>query len=58
MNKTLIYIILAMILSACAPDVGSPAWCEAMDKKDKVKEWTIDDATEYAKHCVFTDNSE
>ena len=54
MKKLFITASMMLSLSGCAPEVGSPAWCKAMDKKDKVKEWTIADATEYAKHCVFT----
>lgn len=39
-------------LSACAPEVGSDAWCKQM--KDKPKgDWTANEATNYAKHCVF-----
>jgi hypothetical protein len=39
-------------LSACAPEVGSEAWCKQM--KDKPKgDWTANEAADYAKHCVF-----
>lgn len=53
MYKTIVCACLLGLLSACTPEVGTPAWCKAMDKKDKVNEWTIADATDYAKHCVF-----
>jgi len=39
-------------LSACAPEVGSDAWCTDMKQKDKA-EWTANQATDFAKHCVF-----
>lgn len=43
---------IAFLASACAPEVGSPEWCESM--KDKPKgEWTANEATEFAKNCVL-----
>ncbi|WP_417760879.1 DUF3012 domain-containing protein [Shewanella sp.] len=39
-------------LSACAPEVGSEAWCKQMKAKD-AGDWTANEATDYAKHCVF-----
>jgi len=39
-------------LSACAPEVGSDAWCTDMKQKDKA-EWTANQATDFAKNCVF-----
>ena len=41
-----------MVLAACAPEVGSDAWCENMDEKSK-GDWTANEATDYAKNCVF-----
>lgn len=39
-------------LSACAPEVGSEAWCKKM--KDKpTGDWTANEVADYAKHCVF-----
>lgn len=43
--------ILAL-LAGCSPEVGSKAWCEQMSKKPK-GDWTANEATDYAKHCVF-----
>ena len=40
------------LLSACAPEVGSQAWCEDMDGKPK-GDWSANEATEYAKSCIF-----
>ena len=39
-------------LSACAPEVGSDAWCTDMKQKDKA-EWTANQASDFAKNCVF-----
>ncbi|HSG66581.1 MAG TPA: DUF3012 domain-containing protein [Gammaproteobacteria bacterium] len=44
--------LLALGISACAPDVGSEAWCEAMDDKPK-GDWTANEAADYARHCLF-----
>ena len=40
------------VLAACAPEVGSDAWCADMKEKPK-GEWTANDAGDFAKHCVF-----
>jgi len=45
-------ILLLAVLAACAPEVGSDAWCESIDKKAK-GDWTANEAKEYAKNCVF-----
>ncbi len=51
--KKIIFIILVSIqLSACAPETGSKEWCENLKEKPK-GEWTIDEAKDYAKHCLF-----
>lgn len=39
-------------LTACAPEVGSEAWCADMKEKPK-GEWTANEATDFAKHCIF-----
>lgn len=60
MNKHLIIgaITVFTLLSACSPEVGSQKWCEAMKEKPK-GEWTANEATEFAKSCVFkSTNSE
>ncbi len=54
MRLGLISAMLAMffVLTACAPEVGSESWCKAM--KDKPKgDWTANEASDYARHCVF-----
>ncbi len=41
-----------LVLSACAPTVGSPEWCTQMKQKNKT-DWSINEATEYTKNCIF-----
>ncbi len=43
---------IALLLVACAPEVGSEEWCEDMDEKEK-GDWSSNEAKEYAKNCVF-----
>jgi len=55
MKKNLITLsVFALVLSlaACAPEVGSDAWCEDMDDKPK-GDWSANEAAEYAKSCIF-----
>lgn len=52
---TIIAVLSFGILSACSVEVGSKQWCEDMDKKPK-GEWTVNEAGDYAKHCVFRDD--
>lgn len=42
----------AAMLGACAPEVGSEKWCASMKEKPK-GDWTANEASDYAKHCVF-----
>lgn len=54
-NKILFTVLLSatvFALSACAPEVGSKAWCDDMNEKSK-SDWTASEAGEYAKNCVF-----
>lgn len=44
--------LMALLLSACAPEVGSPKWCDDMDDTNK-GDWSTNDAKEYANNCVF-----
>ena len=47
-------VVLAGVLSlsACAPEVGSEKWCAAIKEKPK-GELTMNEAKDFAKHCVF-----
>ncbi|MBX9606455.1 MAG: DUF3012 domain-containing protein [Gammaproteobacteria bacterium] len=50
--RVLSLLALLMALAACAPKIGSEAWCKAMDAKAK-GDWTGKEAGAYAKHCVL-----
>ncbi len=45
-------VLLAVSLSACAPEVGSEKWCNNLKEKPK-GEWTANEAADFAKHCIF-----
>ena len=49
--RLLVVILAAVSLSGCAK-VGSERWCDNMEGKAK-GDWTANEATDYAKHCVF-----
>jgi len=38
--------------SACTKEVGSEGWCADMKQKPK-GEWTANEASVFAKHCIF-----
>lgn len=40
------------LLVGCAPEVGSPKWCDAIKAKPK-GEITANEAGDFAKHCLF-----
>jgi len=52
MRNVVLALVAALCVCSCAPKVGSPEWCEKMETKDK-GDWTLNDAKDYAKHCVF-----
>jgi hypothetical protein len=39
-------------LAACAPEIGSARWCEAMREKPR-GDWTANEALEFARSCVL-----
>ncbi len=41
-----------LTLNACAPEVGSDRWCEAMSDKPR-GDWTANEALDYARHCII-----
>ncbi len=52
MHRLLALIVTLILLAGCSPEVGSQAWCDQL--KDKPKgDWTANEATDYAKHCLF-----
>lgn len=44
--------LLALGLSACAPEIGSDAWCANMKAKAK-GDWSANEAVDFAKHCIL-----
>ncbi|MET0013434.1 MAG: DUF3012 domain-containing protein [Sedimenticola sp.] len=55
MKKIAIATLLAgfaLLVSGCAPEVGSEKWCTQMKEKPK-GEWSANEAGDFAKHCVF-----
>ena len=47
-----ITLIACMLLTGCAPEVGSEKWCAQMDATPK-GDWSANMAADYAKHCIF-----
>ena len=52
MKKKLFLVLLMTQLIACSPKVGSDEWCNNLEQKPK-GDWTANEATDYAKHCIF-----
>lgn len=55
MKKTTaaLFALLALFsLTACSPEPGTKAWCEAMKEKPKA-DWSSNDAATFTKHCVL-----
>ncbi|WP_372863827.1 DUF3012 domain-containing protein [Spongiibacter sp.] len=50
--KTALLLSTLLLAAACAPEVGSDAWCDAMKERPK-GDWSANEAGDYAKHCVF-----
>jgi hypothetical protein len=46
------FVLVPLGMAACAPEVGSDAWCERMEQTPK-GDWTANQAADYARHCVF-----
>ena len=58
MNRTTRVVLLALttqialFLGGCAPEVGSDKWCASLKEKPK-GDWSLNEATDYAKHCIL-----
>ncbi|WP_420427672.1 DUF3012 domain-containing protein [Algiphilus sp.] len=50
-------VAIAFALSACSPEVGSKAWCQDMDEEPK-GDWSANEATAYARNCIFKSEDE
>ena len=42
----------ALSRTGCAPEVGSEKWCANMKEQPKGA-WTANEASDFAKHCLF-----
>lgn len=51
MKKLALVLFVAAQLMACT-EVGSESWCNDMKEKPK-SDWTANEASDFAKHCVF-----
>ena len=45
-------VVCVVVLSACAPEVGSDEWCEKMKGKSD-DDMTVEEAKTYARHCLI-----
>lgn len=52
LHRVFFIAAVALGLSACAPEVGSPEWCKSVEEKPK-GDLTMNEAKDYAKHCIF-----
>lgn len=52
MKAIFLLMVAGVLLTSCAPKVGSPEWCAKMEEKPK-GDWSLNEAKDYAKHCVF-----
>lgn len=52
LRRAVVLIGVTTWLAACAPEVGSPRWCEAMREKPR-GDWTANEALEFARSCVL-----
>lgn len=55
MKRALSILCAVLVLStsvACAPEVGSQAWCDAMRDKPR-GDWTANEALEFTKSCLL-----
>lgn len=55
-TKKLVLVVFAALsitmITACAPEVGSPGWCSMMKEKPK-GEWSANEAGDFAQHCIM-----
>ena len=55
MNRLLLVMTFSLtlfLLTGCAPEIGSEAWCTQMKEKPK-GDWTANEAAEFTKNCLF-----
>ena len=52
MYKITAIFAVALLLTACKPEVGSKAWGEDMEAKPK-GDWTMNESADYLQHCLI-----
>lgn len=50
--RPLLLAAVALTVAACSAEPGSERWCEAKKEQPK-SEWSLDDATTFASHCLI-----
>jgi len=45
-------LLVVLSFSACSPEPGTKAWCDKIKEKPR-GEWTANDASTFAKHCMM-----
>ncbi|GAB1259975.1 DUF3012 domain-containing protein [Aurantivibrio plasticivorans] len=45
-------LLTCLMLTACAPEIGSDAWCQQLEEKPK-GDWSFNEAADYGKHCII-----
>ncbi|MCC4799237.1 MULTISPECIES: DUF3012 domain-containing protein [Enterovibrio] len=52
MKKMFAMLAVVFFVAGCSPEVGSDDWCKELKEKPK-GDWSANEATDFAKHCVF-----
>jgi hypothetical protein len=52
LSGILLLSLFVIGLTACSPEVGSDAWCSKM-KETPSGDWSTNQATDFAKHCLL-----
>ena len=52
LRRGCVAFVLPLMLAACAPEVGSEAWCKQIAEKGPA-DITANEAMDYARHCVL-----
>jgi len=48
--------LAGLLLAACAPKPGTPAWCEALEEEPTL-EWTAEEVKGYVRYCVLGESN-
>jgi hypothetical protein len=54
---TVTLVIEALSAAACAPEVGSERWCNAMRDKPR-GDWSANEALDFTRHCLLSSEDE